>query len=572
MAVFEKGTRKRPRRRTRSQQELKVIPLGGLGEIGKNLTVLEYGDDLLVVDCGLKFPDEEMLGIDFVIPDAQYLFENKERIRGLVLTHGHEDHIGGLPFILPKIDVPVYGSRLALGLVAGKIAEARPEYKPKLVEVQAQDSVKLGVFTVSFVPVCHSIPDSFGLAIETPLGFVVHTGDFKFDATPIDGRLTDYSAFAELGRKGVLLMLSDSTNVEREGYTPSEREVGRTFEQLFRLYKDKRIVIATFASNIHRSQQVFDVASRFNRKVALLGRSMIADVELARQLGYIKVDDDRIVPLQEAEQLPPNRMVVLTTGSQGEPFSGLVLMSKGEHRQIKLGPKDLIIISATPIPGNEKLVSRTINLLFAKGCEVIYERSAQIHVSGHASREELKMMMSLVRPRWFLPVHGEYRHLMRHAQLAREMGIVSKNVFVLQNGDVLSLTREKATLKGQVPAGAVLVDGMALGEFEGSLLKERRELSEDGIIVISMAIDENYRLLSPLLIESRGFLHTKEAKDLYESIELAVKRVLESHARGREKDPEALGAKIRSKVRDILGRYSRTSPTILPLINRISGK
>ena len=559
-------------RKTRgtTSPELRLIPLGGMGEIGKNLSVLEYGEDIIIIDCGLKFPEEEMLGIDFVIPDAQYLVENRHRIRGLFLTHGHEDHIGALPFILPQIDVPLYGTPLTLGLVGNKMTNARSRYAPQYQEVHPGQTVHAGVFEVGFISVCHSIPDALGLYIRTPLGVVVHTGDFKLDATPIGGVRTDYATFADLGKQGVLLLLSDSTNSERDGFTPSERTVGQTFEQLFRLHKDRRIVLATFASNLHRAQQVFNVAARFNRKVVLMGRSMLAYVDLARKLGYIDVPDDLFISAQDAEQLAPNRTVVLTTGSQGEPFSGLVMMSKGEHRQIRLGEKDLVVVSATPIPGNEKLVSHTINRLFACGCEVVYERGRQIHVSGHASREELKLMLSLVKPKYFVPCHGEYRHLVRHGQLAREMGIPSRNIFVLHNGDVLSLSAgNKVKVGERVASGAVLIDGVAIGEFEGSLLKERRELSEDGLITLSVVLNENYSLAAPILLESKGSIFGVEEESLRKDLEGAILRAIDVFIRGNDREMETLHTEIRKKIREVLSRHAKSYPTIIPLISHL---
>ncbi len=570
MSQSRSSRRKGRSGRAKVAGELRLIPLGGLGEIGKNLTALECGEDILVIDCGLKFPEEEMLGIDFVIPDAQYLVENRDRIRALCLTHGHEDHIGGIPFILPKLDCPVYGTRLTLGLLQNKLSEFRSPVKPRLNEIRAGDRIDAGCFSVEFIAVCHSIPDGVALAIRTPLGTVVHTGDFKLDATPIDGRVTDYGAFAALGREGVLLLLSDSTNVEREGFTPSERIVGRTLEQLFRLHKEKRIVITTFASNLHRSQQVFDVAARFNRKVALVGRSMINNVDLARKLGYVDAPDDLFVPPQEAESLQKNRLVVLTTGSQGEPFSGLVLMSRGDHRQVRLGERDLVVLSATPIPGNEKMVSRTIDRLFSCGCEVVYEKNAQIHASGHASREELKLILSLVRPRFFVPVHGEVRHLMRHAQLARELGMSPKNVCVLQNGDVLSVTPQRAHVSDRVASGAILVDGVALGECQGSALRERRELAEDGVLVVSVVLDARNRLAAPVQVDSRGFLHNQEAEELFRDLARAAERALEGWEPGTGgADPESLRTLIRKRLRDVLSRVGRSYPTIVPLVSRI---
>ena len=546
--------------------ELRFIPLGGFGEIGKNMLVFEYGDDLLVVDSGLKFPDEEMFGIDFVIPDVTYLLEKKRNIRGIVLTHGHEDHTGALPFVLPQLDVPLYGTALTLGLASGKLAEFAPAYEPKMREVRAGETIELGAFRVTFVAVCHSIPDGVGLIIETPEGIIVHTGDFKLDPTPIDGRLTDYNAFAEAGKKGVRLLISDSTNAERPGHTPSENIVGKSLEQILRLHRNRRIVVAAFASNIHRTQQVFDAAARFNRKVALLGRSMVSNVELSRKLGYIQVSDDLLVPASEAERVPANRLLVLTTGSQGEPFSGLVLMSKGEHRHILLGQKDLVAIFATPIPGNEKLVSRTIDRLFALGCEVIYDREQHVHASGHASQEELKMMLSIVRPQHFVPFHGERRHQHRHAQLAVEMGVPEQNVHILQNGDILRIQRGKSQVRGTVPSGAVLVDGLAIGEMKGSVLKERRELAEDGILILSIVLDKNGRLSGEIRLESRGFIHSSDATALYEEIRKAVLKVVGSAGEKDLLEPENLEIRIRGRVKEVIRRLTRGTPNVLPMV------
>ena len=555
------------KKKSSSKGELSVIPLGGLGEIGKNLTVFRYNNDIIIVDCGLKFPEEDMLGIDFVIPDVQYLIENKDKILGIFITHGHEDHIGALPFILPRLDVPLYCSRLAAGMIANKMEDARTSYKPKYREVCPGDIIEAGAFSVEFIPVCHSIPDALALSIHTPMGMIVHTGDFKLDPTPIDGVGTDYSSFAALGKEGVMLMLSDSTNIEKDGITPSEKTVGQTFERLFRIHKDRRIVIATFSSNLHRSQQVINAAGRFNRKVVLAGRSMIKNVELAIDLGYINVPEGMIITSQEADQMPGNRVVILTTGSQGEPFSGLVMMSRGTHRMVKLGPKDLVIISATPIPGNEKLVSHTVNRLFACGCEVIYERGEKIHVSGHAARDELTIMLSMIKPRYFVPVHGEYRHLVRHAQLAREMGVASKNVFVMQNGDVLKFKgKSNASVESRVQAGAVLVDGIALGEFEGRLLRERRELSENGIVAISITLDSKSRLTAPIQIQTKGSVFSTEDGSTFRELENAVKMGLDQYARTPGAKPETLPTEIRKRIRDVFGKVSRNYPVIVPLI------
>ena len=565
MTTRKRRTARQPKN-DNSTSDLRIIPLGGLGEIGKNMTAFEYGDDIVIIDCGLKFPDEDMLGIDFVVPDIQYLLDNKEKVRGIFLTHGHEDHIGSIPLVLPRLDVPVYGTPLALGLIENKMSEARTSYKPVYNQVEAGQVVEIGSFKVGFINVCHSIPDSLSIYIKTPVGIVLHSGDFKLDTNPIDGKGTDFAALSDLGREGVLLLMSDSTNCERPGFTPSESTVGQTFDEIFRTHKDCRIIIAAFASNLHRAQQVFTTAMRFNRKVVLMGRSMLSYVELAKRLGYIDAPEELFITSQEADRMSPNRTVVLTTGSQGEPFSGLVLMSKGDHRQIKLGRKDLVVISATPIPGNEKLVSNTVNRLFACGCDVVYERSSAIHVSGHASREELKIFMSIVKPKYFMPVHGEYRHLVRHGQLAREMGIPEKNIFVMQNGDVLTFdSRGKGKTGDTVNSGAVLVDGMMLGEFEGSLLRERKELSENGLIAISVILDEGYALAAPIKVDSRGSIFGLDSESMLPDIEIAVDRAVDA-LRAGSIERFSLHTEIRKRVRDVLARNSRTYPGIMPLV------
>lgn len=563
-----------PGRRASSQKKdgkLKFIPLGGLGEVGKNMFALEYEESILVVDCGLMFPDDEMFGIDFVIPDISYLEERKEKICGIVITHGHEDHIGGLPFIWPKIPAPLYGTKLTLGMVGNKLSEWAPGFTPDYREIRAGDRVEMGPFRVKFIAVCHSVPDGVGLAIETPVGTVVHTGDFKLDPTPIDGRLTDYGAFSEEGRKGALLLLSDSTNVERSGFTQSEHTLSSTIDRLFRLHRSKRIVISAFASNLHRVQQVLDAAARFNRKVVLVGRSMIKNVELARELGYIHADGKVMVDLEDIDSVPKGSLVVMTTGSQGEPFSGLVLMSRGEHRAITLTDKDVVALFATPVPGNEKMVSNTINRLFACGCEVVYEKEQALHVSGHAARDELRLMFNMVRPRFFVPVHGEYRHLVRHAELARDMGVPAKNAFVMQNGDVLTLEKDKASVKDRVQAGGVMVDGIALGEMQGSVLKERRELAEEGAIAVSLILTPEGALASPPVFESRGFLHLENAARLREDLSVSVERAVESLAGRAASDRDALEARVRGRMRDALRRFGRGRPVILLLVSIADG-
>jgi len=555
-------SRKKP-----SLGKLKFIPLGGLGEIGKNMYAIEYENDIVVIDAGLMFPDEEMLGIDYVIPDISYLEENRSKVRGIVITHGHEDHIGALPFVLAKLDVPVYSARLTLGMIAAKLQEAMPRYQPRLIEVAAGERIRLGVFSVAFISVCHSIPDALGIAVETPLGTVLHTGDFKIDPTPVDNHVTDYAAFAELGRRGVLLLASDSTNAEREGFTKSEKSLTGAIDSLLRKYRNRRVIISAFASNLHRVQLVLDAAVRFNRKVVFAGRSMVNNVDLAIRLGYLSTDPETIVPLAEMDSYPDNRLVIMTTGSQGEPFSGLVLMSKGEHHRVKLNSKDVVALFANPIPGNEKLVSNTINRLFELGCEVLYGREAGLHVSGHASREELKMLLSLVRPKYFVPVHGEYRMQVRHSQLAEEVGVPAKNIFIMRNGDVLTLTENSADLKTRVQAGAVLVDGMALGEKEGSILKERQELSENGVLVVSVVLDKKGRIVDEPRFETYGQIHFRDAEGIRQEFSEVVRRALKHESSA---DDELLKKQITLRCKELLRKYLRSASAVLPIITRLS--
>ena len=565
----------RPRRRSRASAagreknaSLKFIPLGGLGEIGKNMYAVEYGDDIIVVDCGLMFPDQELPGIDYIVPDISYLEANREKVLAIIITHGHEDHTGALPFVLPRLNVPLYGTRLTLGLIGNKLKEDQPTLKTRMNEVKAGDIIRIGPFGVRFIAVSHSIPDAVALSIETPLGRIVHTGDFKLDSTPIDGRVTDYGAFAEEGDKGVLLLASDSTNAERKGFTPSERIISGTLEQLYRNYRTRRIIISSFASNVHRIQQVVDGAMRFNRKIAFLGRSMVRNVELARELEYLKIDKRMMVPIEDIGKVPDNQLVILTTGSQGEPFSGLVMMSRGEHRQVSLGDRDAVFLLASVIPGNEKLVNNTINRLFALGCEVVYEQDRQTHVSGHASSEELKIILNLVRPQYFVPIHGEYRHLVRHSQLAQEVGIPGRNVFVMGNGDVLSFSKgAKPRLKDHVQSGAVLVDGNAVGGLKSTVMKERRELAEDGVLVIAAALDSRGALMVPLSLETQGVFISDDRKRVFDEIRAAAERVLKEFAGAPNIDAEAVARGIRSRVRDVLRRRSSSYAVVLPIVS-----
>ena len=574
----KQGSGRRGRRKTgqtaRGKEHLSYIPLGGLGEIGKNMYVLEYGDDILVIDSGLMFPDSELPGIDYIVPDISYLEANREKVLGIVITHGHEDHTGGLPYVLPRLNVPLYGTRLTLGLIKNKLQEDLPNFRPELNEVSAGDVVEIGPFKIRFIAVAHSIPDGVALSIETPMGRIVHTGDFKLDSTPIDGRVTDYGAFAEEGDKGVLLLASDSTNAERKGFTPSERVIGGTLDQLFRNYRTRRIIISSFASNVHRVQQVVDAASRFNRKVSFLGRSMIRNVELARELGYLKIDSKMMVPIEESGRVPNNQLVIMTTGSQGEPFSGLVMMSRGEHHMITLGEHDAVFILASVIPGNEKLVTNTINRLFSLGCEVVYEQNKQIHVSGHASSEELKIILNLVRPHYFVPIHGEYRHLVRHSQLAQEVGIPARNISIMSNGDVLTFSGASSSgkasapkLKGKVQSGAVLVDGHAVGGIKSSVMKERRELAEDGVLVVSAAIDGKGNVLAPIAIETQGVFISEDRDKVFDEIRAVTERGIRECAGRRTADAEAISKAVKSRVRDVLRRRNSSYAVVLPVIS-----
>jgi len=556
--------------------QLKFIPLGGVGEIGKNMYVLEYGDDIIVIDSGLMFPDQDLPGIDFIVPDISYLEANREKILGILLTHGHEDHTGGLPFVLQRLDVPIYGTRLTLGLVGHKRREEMPLLRPRMNEVKAGDVVEIGPFKIRFIAVCHSIPDGVALSIETPLGRVVHTGDFKLDSMPIDGRITDYGAFAEEGDKGTLLLLSDSTNAERKGFTPSESIIGGTLDYLYRNYRSKRLIISSFASNVHRIQQVIDGAARFNRKIAFLGRSMVRNVELAKNLGYLRLEEKMTVPVEDIGKLSENQLVVMTTGSQGEPFSGLVMMSRGEHKQITLGEKDAVFLLASTIPGNEKLVNNTINRLFSSGCEVVYESDRLTHASGHASSEELKIMLNLTRPKYFAPIHGEFRHLAHHSKLAQDVGIPSRNVFVMTNGEVLTFQKTgRPHTKDRVQSGAVVIDGNAVGELKCRVMKERRELAEDGIIVVSMAVAHDGTLLAPVSVASRGFFAQDDSHDVLDEIRKASELALNEFVKKRRADKidaEALGKSVKIRVCEVVRRRNASYAVVMPLISVAGGE
>ncbi len=552
-----------------NDQKLSVIPLGGLGEIGKNMMAIKYSNSMLVIDCGLTFPENEMLGIDIVIPDISYLLENKDKIRGVILTHGHEDHIGAIPYILPQLNVPIYGTRLTLGLLEGKLKEHNLLGKAKMQCVKPRQVLRIGPFQVEFIRVSHSIADSVGLAITTPVGTIVHSGDFKFDQTPIDGEVMDFSRFAELGEEGVLALFSDSTNVERTGYTLSESVVGEAFDDTFRLAKG-RIIVASFSSNIHRMQQVISTANKYNRKVAITGRSMLNVVNVASNLGYLTLPEDILVDLDELEKLPKNQMVIITTGSQGEPMSALTRMAMSDHRKVEIVPGDTVIISARPIPGNEKTVSRTVDLLFKQGAEVIYEEVSGIHVSGHASQEELKMMINLVKPKYFVPIHGEYRMLIKHAKLAEEVGIPSDKIFILENGQVIDFTSKGTFLNGKVSAGNVLVDGLGVGDVGNIVLRDRKQLSEDGILIVVVTLKSSSgAIIAGPDIVSRGFVYVRESEELLEEAKSKVRQSLEKCTKKNIKE----WSTIKSNIRDNLGKFlyekTKRRPMVLPIIMEV---
>lgn len=552
-----------------NDKKLMLIPLGGLGEIGKNMMALRFNNEIMVIDAGLIFPEDEMLGIDIVIPDFTYLLENKDLIKGVIVTHGHEDHIGALPYVLKEINVPVYGTKLTLGILQGKLKENNIS-KAKLIPIRPRETIKLGTnFKVEILKVSHSIPDAIGMAIHTPVGIVVHTGDFKYDQTPVDGAVTDFARFADYGEKGVLVMLSDSTNVERPGYTKSERVVGEFFDDTFRLAKD-RIIVATFASNVHRIQQVINSAHRYNRKVAIIGRSMVNVVTIAQETGYLTVPDNTLIEIEEMVNYPRNRIAIITTGSQGEPMSALTRMAMSEHRQVDIIPGDTVVISATPIPGNEKVVAKVINQLYRQGAEVIYEAASGIHVSGHASQEELKLMINLVKPKFFVPVHGEYRHLIKHAKLAEQLGVKKENIFVAENGQVLEFTKTKGATGGKVTAGRILIDGLGVGDVGNIVLRDRKQLSQEGILIVVLTLNrEINQLVAGPDIVSRGFVYVRESEELMEETKNLVKQVVDKCIENKVVD----WSSIKSQVREALGKYlydkTGRRPMIMPIIMEI---
>ncbi len=547
-----------------TQDCLRVIPLGGIGQIGKNMMVFEYDDQLLVVDCGLMFPESDMLGIDIVIPDMEYIFERKDQVRGIVVTHGHEDHIGGLPYLMQRVKAPIYATRLTRGLIEVRLKEHHLLDGTELHTVSPGDIVELGLFTVEFFRVCHSIPDGVGLGITTPVGLIVHSGDFKFDQTPVDGRLTDFARLADLGGRGVLVLLSDSTNAETDGHTPSEQVVGEIFEQVF-ARATGRIIVATFASNISRVQQVVTTARKFGRQVGIVGRSMINYAKAAAALGYLDLSPDEMLSPQEMNALPPEQVAIACTGSQGEPTSALVRMALGEHRQVNIKPGDTVIVSATPIPGNEELVNRTINNLFRAGAGVYHHERMQVHVSGHGSREEHKLMLNLVRPRFFVPIHGEYRHLVHHARMAERVGIPPENIFVIESGQVLEFGPDWGRLNGQVTEGHVMVDGLGVGDVGNVVLRDRHLLSRDGFVVVVIAVDaDTGQVVEGPYIITRGFVYIRESGDL---IDDAAQCVLEALGHGGSK--VTLNAKIKDSLGLFLYEQTKRRPMILPVVMEV---
>jgi ribonuclease J len=546
-----------------------LIPLGGVQEIGKNMLAIEYGSDIMIVDCGVKFPDESMWGIDLVIPDISYVLENKEKVRGIVLTHGHEDHIGALPFVLKSLNVPVYGTKLTLGLVKRKLLEHGMDKQVKLVQVLPRDKIKLGCFEVEPFRVNHSIPDGVGLAIYTPAGLIVHSGDFKIDQTPIDEEVIDFAKLGEYGQKGVMLFICDSTNVERLHYTPSEKTVGEAFHRVFG-QAEQRLIVASFASNIHRLQQIINAAVSYGRKVAVVGRSMVNVVEVAVDLGYLKVPKGTLVELDEINRIKPGAVCIITTGSQGEPMAALTRMAADDHRQISISPGDTVVISATPIPGNAKLVSRTIDNLYKRGAEVIYKEMELVHVSGHAGQEEIKLMLNILRPTHVMPFHGEYRHLARFTQLAGELGITEEHVIKAHIGARIECNRETIGIAGQVASGSVFIDGLGIGDVGNIVLRDRKCLAEEGVVIMVVTIDkESARVVAGPDLISRGFVFVRESEELMNRARARLMEVFKEMEQQRVTEWSVL----KQRSRDVLNQFFydeiRRSPMILPIIMEI---
>ncbi len=570
-----KKTTKKSRNKKQGEQfrfkkeKLKIIPLGGLLEIGKNITVFEYENDIILVDCGLAFPEDDMLGIDLVIPDLTYLEKNKEKIRGLVITHGHEDHIGSIPYLLKQINVPIYATKLTIGLIEHKLEEHRLLRSANLNVVNPGQTVDFGTMKVEFIRTTHSIPDACSLAIHTPAGVVVHTGDFKIDYTPIDGEMMDFGRLAELGNRGVLALMSDSTNSERKGYTMSESTVGEVLDKLF-INCTKRIVVATFSSNVHRVQQIVNSAVKYGRKVAICGRSMINTIETARKFGYIKVPDNVFIDIDMIKSYPDDRLTIITTGSQGETMSALTRMASGEHKKVQITPNDLIIISANPIPGNENAVSKVIDDLMKIGAEVVYNALEDIHVSGHACQEEQKLMISLVKPKYFIPVHGEYRQLIAHSETAKKVGVNPENIFIMTNGRVLELNEYEAKLTGTVPVGRIMVDGLGVGDVGNIVLRDRQRLSQDGLIIIVLTMDSvTGTVVAGPDVLSRGFVYVRDSENLMEEIKKLLRAKISEFEEKHITDWATIKSLLREELRDYIYKKTKRDPMILPIIMEV---
>ena len=549
---------------------IKISFLGGLNEVGKNMTLFEYGEDMFLVDCGLAFPDQDMLGVDLVLPDFTYVERNADRIRGIVITHGHEDHIGGLPYLLRVLNVPVYGTNLTIGLIQGKLREHGLLNSATLNVIKPGDVITLGGFTVEAIHVNHSIPDALGLAIRCEGGTVVHTGDFKIDTTPIDGGMMDLGRLAEIGQEGVLCLMSDSTNAERPGFTESERKVGESFETLFRKAGNNRIIVATFSSNIHRVQQIMNVAESLGRKVALVGRSLENVVNISAELGYLNIPEGIVIDINMINRYPADKLVIITTGSQGEPMSALTRMAFSDHRKVEIHPNDYVIISATPIPGNEKTVSRVVNELMKLGADVVYERMYDVHVSGHACQEELKMIMGIVKPKYFIPVHGELKHLRKHAGLALNVGIPKENILIADNGRVAEISKKALKCTSTVPAGRVFVDGYGVGDVGSVVLRDRKHLAQDGLVIVAVCIDrENGEIVSGPDVVTRGFVYVKESEELINAAREVAVRAIEAQTDGGYFDWNSIKASLRDEISHLMYERTKRSPMILPVIMEV---
>ena len=551
-------------------KKLKIIPLGGLNEIGKNLTVVEYGDMAILIDCGIAFPDDDMLGVDLVIPDFSYIVKNKEKFKALVLTHGHEDHIGGIPYLMKDAPMPIFGTKLTLGLVQFKLKEHNLLSKVNVNRVNAGDTIKFGDISIEFIHTNHSIADACAIAVHTPEGIILHTGDFKIDTTPVSGDMIDLARIGELGKKGVTVLMSDSTNAERPGFTQSERTVGKALNNIFLLNSQKRIIIATFASNVHRVQQIIDASVKYGRKVAVSGRSMENIVAVAMELGYMNVPKGTMIGIDEIKKYNNEHLTIITTGSQGEPMSGLSRMAFSAHRKVEIGGNDLVVLSANPIPGNEKLVSTVVNELLKRGASVLHDNVADVHVSGHACQEELKLILSLVKPKCFVPSHGEYKHLLMHKEIALQVGIPEKNIIVPQLGNIIEVTKNNAKVIGNVTSGRVFVDGLSVGDVGNIVLRDRKHLSQDGLIVVVISISgETKQILSGPDIISRGFVYMRESEALMEETKQVAKDAVEAMLKKNVSEWSALKSEIRSSLSVYLSKSTKRTPMILPIIMEV---